>query len=583
MLVASEQAALAFDAQSASLRDQAGVFAAVETEMGAQVLATNKVTEAHSRMNIGAMEMMHVVRASGDSFAAGLPPMTIFTEQMGRITDAMSLYAMTSGEPEGVMGRFAAFMGGPWGIAVMAGVSLLGILGKSLFDAGDEAEKTKGKFFDLAGGMDALANNATIAANAMDRLRDSLAQPGDVTKAANAAVVSKISAMGELARIKREIADVENMQRFTTDPNAMTAQAVQLSRLYNQKDTAEKTIAKANEQLVEVGDAQRAAAMQEANKQRLDARPKKERAGRKERPPKRPIDDWEAEFDVVSKQYMVDLSTRQGELSAQDQLLQVQMQLATTNEERLTIARQLLRNEQVLAGITIDRAQAGGSINPTEAELRRQDSTQLFGSKLDLLQRQHQNPLQAFASTLDNRDTTTEVQSLVVDELTSVRNAIHSAVESITGTKDPLINGLIQMLIENVLLKPIANMLSSSLSGLGGGLFGFLHIPGFAGGTMSAPGGLAIVGENGPELVNLPRGSQVIPNHALAYPAIPSAEALRGQAPVVHQYFTFNATNSVLASDLVQTMQRIGATVLAAAPGVTQAEMADHAMQRLPG
>ncbi|EJN11858.1 hypothetical protein PMI42_04873 [Bradyrhizobium sp. YR681] len=37
-------------------------------------------------------------------------------------------------------------------------------------------------------------------------------------------------------------------------------------------------------------------------------------------------------------------------------------------------------------------------------------------------------------------------------------------------------------------------------------------IPGFAGGTDSAPGGLAWVGESGRELVNLPRGSQVIPN-----------------------------------------------------------------------
>lgn len=35
---------------------------------------------------------------------------------------------------------------------------------------------------------------------------------------------------------------------------------------------------------------------------------------------------------------------------------------------------------------------------------------------------------------------------------------------------------------------------------------------GFASGTNFAPGGLALVGERGPELVNLPRGSQVIPN-----------------------------------------------------------------------
>lgn len=37
----------------------------------------------------------------------------------------------------------------------------------------------------------------------------------------------------------------------------------------------------------------------------------------------------------------------------------------------------------------------------------------------------------------------------------------------------------------------------------------------FASGTNFAPGGMAIVGENGPEAVNLPRGSQVIPNNRI--------------------------------------------------------------------
>ena len=32
---------------------------------------------------------------------------------------------------------------------------------------------------------------------------------------------------------------------------------------------------------------------------------------------------------------------------------------------------------------------------------------------------------------------------------------------------------------------------------------------------ISLRGGLALVGERGPELVNLPRGSQVVPNHEL--------------------------------------------------------------------
>jgi hypothetical protein len=37
----------------------------------------------------------------------------------------------------------------------------------------------------------------------------------------------------------------------------------------------------------------------------------------------------------------------------------------------------------------------------------------------------------------------------------------------------------------------------------------------FASGTDFAPGGMSLVGEHGPELLNIPRGSQVIPNDVL--------------------------------------------------------------------
>lgn len=54
----------------------------------------------------------------------------------------------------------------------------------------------------------------------------------------------------------------------------------------------------------------------------------------------------------------------------------------------------------------------------------------------------------------------------------------------------------------------------------GGGSTGTFNVgsqtfPKFAAGTSFAPGGMAIVGERGPELVNLPRGSQVFPNSSL--------------------------------------------------------------------
>lgn len=63
------------------------------------------------------------------------------------------------------------------------------------------------------------------------------------------------------------------------------------------------------------------------------------------------------------------------------------------------------------------------------------------------------------------------------------------------------------------LLGSVLGGLSGKLASGGFGLLGkALKFPGFAGGTDFAPGGLAWVGERGRELVNLPRGSQVIPH-----------------------------------------------------------------------
>lgn len=83
--------------------------------------------------------------------------------------------------------------------------------------------------------------------------------------------------------------------------------------------------------------------------------------------------------------------------------------------------------------------------------------------------------------------------------------------DAITGAKS-LREGIADLLIElgkaglNAVFK---NLLSGGSAGGGfGALLGSI-IPGFASGTNFAPGGVALVGEQGPELVNLPRGSKV--------------------------------------------------------------------------
>lgn len=75
--------------------------------------------------------------------------------------------------------------------------------------------------------------------------------------------------------------------------------------------------------------------------------------------------------------------------------------------------------------------------------------------------------------------------------------------------------------IEDQLVDALFSATTASKGATGGGIFGSLFsglgkLLGFANGTSSAPGGLAWVGERGPEIVNLPRGSQVIPAHRVS-------------------------------------------------------------------
>ncbi|MXN45926.1 hypothetical protein GR138_12050 [Shinella kummerowiae] len=88
----------------------------------------------------------------------------------------------------------------------------------------------------------------------------------------------------------------------------------------------------------------------------------------------------------------------------------------------------------------------------------------------------------------------------------------------------------------------LANSLASGLGGAGGGfdwgslfsssfkpnttLSNFLNgVPGFATGTNSAPKGIALVGEKGPELVRFRGGEQVIPNNQINAPRAPRLAA----------------------------------------------------------
>jgi hypothetical protein len=168
------------------------------------------------------------------------------------------------------------------------------------------------------------------------------------------------------------------------------------------------------------------------------------------------------------------------------------------------------------------------------------------------------------------RDAQRELEQVggnVIDELLNIDNW-----DNWGEAGKRVIHMLLQELITLAAINPLKNMLFGqnnptigSFIGQLGSLFGsagagggdgaaalaaLWDTPGFfAVGTHYAPGGAAWVGENGPELINLPRGSRVTP----------AAESRRmvGQAtgPSVVVINTFDMNGAVVTDDLLYQMQ----------------------------
>lgn len=71
--------------------------------------------------------------------AGGTPVMTAFVQQVGDI-------AYVVGQAGGALGRFGAFLSGPWGAAILVGISVLGPLIQKLWESKKAAEEAKSAF-----------------------------------------------------------------------------------------------------------------------------------------------------------------------------------------------------------------------------------------------------------------------------------------------------------------------------------------------------------------------------------------------------------------------------------------------------
>lgn len=213
--------------------------------------------------------------------------------------------------------------------------------------------------------------------------------------------------------------------------------------------------------------------------------------------------------------------------------LQSQLSLIDDREERARVEHAILDLQY-----ETEKAELRANIAALKLAGAKEEEVRLAEQRLALLEKQHtvdgkvidqdaRSPLQRYFDDLDKSETELrdDAERLVIEEIEHVRRGMRDAISDALGVDDPLLGGLIDMLIEQLVLKPLANSLAAAGQG-GGGIGGFIGTAisaigsifgGFkaTGGPVSA-GKAYVVGERGPEIMVPGASGTVIPNHAIA-------------------------------------------------------------------
>ena len=136
---------------------------------------------------------------------------------------------------------------------------------------------------------------------------------------------------------------------------------------------------------------------------------------------------------------------------------------------------------------------------------------------------------------------------------------------SLQGIGQQMLGDVLKKGTEELVIAVTGNTIATNLNTLWTQIQALAGAIGFADGTNSAPGGMAWVGEKGPEIMHVPRGAQIIPNHAI-----------KGYASGTPGYQSSTAYNS--------TAFQTGTTELHFhAHGMTNPDQfIDHVMRKLP-
>ena len=277
------------------------------------------------------------------------------------------------------------------------------------------------------------------------------------------------------------------------------------------------------------------------------------------------------ERDVQAAREALDI--RLAGLSNQQDLLRADAGLADSRHERRAIELRLVDLAYDMERAELEAVIASKDATETQkkiAEERLKVLGQLQGSDVAAVNRRFASPLEGYVRDLQTTDINDQIEGYVVDELESVQDSIAAGISKAIGTKDPLITGLIELFIQQVIMRPIAEALAGQR---GGGLIGGIGaIFGFASGGSMLLGGRGgtdtnVLSLNGRPIANVSRGERLnIDNRPLA----------GGGGTVVQQTFVLDARYGLTTPDLLEHVNQVARVEAARAGSISyQSAMRD--------
>lgn len=241
---------------------------------------------------------------------------------------------------------------------------------------------------------------------------------------------------------------------------------------------------------------------------------------------------------------------------------------ADTLAERLEIERAAFDAYQLAEKAAMDarheearaRERLNGAID-AEAERRRQGEAAAFAEYQNSEKGsfdQNQRDKNPFAKHVDAaKDWQANVMTSMSDGLDDLGDGLVDVMmkteqlgDMFKNVSKQIIADLMRIAVQKAIIGPLANMLGF---GDGGGVMSLLGIGKTpaknAIGTNMSQGGMTLVGEAGPELLNLPKGTQVLPNGDVRKLRNASNGGRNG-APVFNFQTTVHANDAVVASQI---------------------------------